>query len=193
MLMMLTNGLTGWRFLPGPKSLHTKCYKWTSLEKSPLSRPVLDIVEIPLLEMLSRRPNESPWTPKEISAIITSPTRELALQISELVFRQLTSRVTLNSPHLVISECNDGCLFSYLLNEWHFSSGLKDIPQSCVLNFRVAFGPKSLLHSNIANLFFDLICVQMESAFLEKAGRGFGEPSMRSHIHKIYILSSKLS
>uniref|UniRef100_A0A1B0FKA5 Coenzyme Q-binding protein COQ10 START domain-containing protein n=1 Tax=Glossina morsitans morsitans TaxID=37546 RepID=A0A1B0FKA5_GLOMM len=99
-----------------------------------------------------------------------------------------TSRVTLNSPHLVKSECNDGRLFSYLLNEWRFSSGLKDIPQSCVLDFRVAFEFKSLLHSNIANLFFDLICDQMESAFLEEARRRFGEPSIRSH-----ILSSKRS
>ncbi|KAL9929371.1 probable ATP-dependent RNA helicase DDX55 homolog [Glossina fuscipes] len=38
---------------------------------------------VPLLEMLSRRSNESPWTPKEIGAIIISPTRELASQISE--------------------------------------------------------------------------------------------------------------
>ncbi|KAL9896743.1 putative ATP-dependent RNA helicase DDX55 homolog [Glossina fuscipes fuscipes] len=98
--------------------------KWTSLEKPPLSKPVLDVVEsmgfelmtpvqaaaiplllsrkdvsaeavtgsgktlaflVPLLEMLSRRHNESPWTPKEIGAIIISPTRELALQISEVL------------------------------------------------------------------------------------------------------------
>ncbi|KAI9576755.1 hypothetical protein GQX74_010737 [Glossina fuscipes] len=120
-------------------SLHTKCYA----AAIPL---LLARKDVSVEAVTGRRPNESPWTPKEISAIITSPTRELALQISELVFRQLTSRVTLNSPHLVISECNDGCLFSYLLNEWRFSSGLKDIPQSCVLNFRVAFEPESLLH-----------------------------------------------
>ncbi|KAL9890540.1 putative ATP-dependent RNA helicase DDX55 homolog [Glossina fuscipes fuscipes] len=98
--------------------------KWTSLEKPPLSKPVLEVVEsmgfefmtpvqaaaiplllsrkdvsaeavtgsgktlaflVPLLEMLSRRHNESPWTPKEIGAIIISPTRELALQISEVL------------------------------------------------------------------------------------------------------------
>uniref|UniRef100_A0A1A9UNF7 ATP-dependent RNA helicase n=1 Tax=Glossina austeni TaxID=7395 RepID=A0A1A9UNF7_GLOAU len=98
--------------------------KWTSLEKPPLSRPVLDVIEsmgfelmtpvqaaaiplllsrkdvsaeavtgsgktlaflVPLLEMLSRRNQESPWTPKEIGAIIISPTRELALQISEVL------------------------------------------------------------------------------------------------------------
>uniref|UniRef100_A0A1B0C2M4 DEAD/DEAH box helicase domain-containing protein n=1 Tax=Glossina palpalis gambiensis TaxID=67801 RepID=A0A1B0C2M4_9MUSC len=32
-----------------------------------------------------RRPNGSPWIPKEIGAIIISPTRELALQISEVL------------------------------------------------------------------------------------------------------------
>ncbi|KAI9576365.1 hypothetical protein GQX74_009419 [Glossina fuscipes] len=66
------------------------CKKWTSLKKPPLSRPELDVVEsaaaIPLL--LSRKDvsaEASLWTPKEIGAIIISPTRELALQISEVL------------------------------------------------------------------------------------------------------------
>uniref|UniRef100_A0A1A9WGS6 ATP-dependent RNA helicase n=1 Tax=Glossina brevipalpis TaxID=37001 RepID=A0A1A9WGS6_9MUSC len=40
---------------------------------------------VPLLEMLTRRHNESSWTSKEIGAIIISPTRELAAQISEVL------------------------------------------------------------------------------------------------------------
>ncbi|XP_017839491.1 coenzyme Q-binding protein COQ10, mitochondrial [Drosophila busckii] len=93
-----------------------------------------------------------------------------------------TSRVTLEAPSLVKSECHDGRLFNYLLNEWRFSPGLKDIPNSCVLDFRVAFEFKSLLHSNIANLFFDLICDQMESAFILEVRRRSGPPSIRSHV-----------
>ncbi|XP_064544008.1 coenzyme Q-binding protein COQ10, mitochondrial isoform X2 [Drosophila montana] len=95
-----------------------------------------------------------------------------------------TSQVTLESPSLVKSECHDGRLFNYLLNEWRFSPGLKDIPNSCVLDFRVAFEFKSLLHSNIANIFFDLICDQMESAFILEVGRRSGPPSIRSHVLK---------
>lgn len=93
-----------------------------------------------------------------------------------------TSHVTLKSPNLVTSECRDGRLFDYLLNEWRFSPGLKDIPQSCVLDFKVTFQFKSLLHSNIANLFFDLICEQMEQAFVTEAKRRYGEASIKSHI-----------
>lgn len=93
-----------------------------------------------------------------------------------------TSNVILQAPQLAQSECKDGRLFNYLLNEWRFSPGLKDIPQSCVVDFRVSFEFKSLLHSNIANLFFDFICDQMESAFIAEARRRFGLPSIKSHI-----------
>lgn len=99
-----------------------------------------------------------------------------------------TSNVTLKTPTLVTSECKDGRLFDYLLNEWRFSPGLKDIPQSCVLDFKVTFQFKSLLHSNIANLFFDLICDQMEQAFVTEVRKRYGESSIKSH-----ILSSKRS
>uniref|UniRef100_A0A1B0BQM6 DEAD/DEAH-box helicase domain-containing protein n=1 Tax=Glossina palpalis gambiensis TaxID=67801 RepID=A0A1B0BQM6_9MUSC len=79
------------------------CMKWTSLKKPPLSRPELDVVEsmgfelmTPLLLyryfchakmfLLAFIGNvKSLWTPKEIGAIIISPTRELALQISEVL------------------------------------------------------------------------------------------------------------
>ncbi|KAH8272804.1 hypothetical protein KR018_000471 [Drosophila ironensis] len=93
-----------------------------------------------------------------------------------------TSLVTLKSPRLVRSECHDGRLFNYLLNEWRFSPGLKDIPDSCVLDFKVAFEFKSLLHSSLAHLFFDFICDQMESAFIQEVGRRSGPPSIRSHV-----------
>lgn len=40
---------------------------------------------VPLLEMLQRRHQESPWLPREIGALVISPTRELAMQISEVL------------------------------------------------------------------------------------------------------------
>lgn len=44
---------------------------------------------VPLLEMLQRRHRETPWEPKEIGSLIISPTRELAVQISEVLGRFL--------------------------------------------------------------------------------------------------------
>lgn len=93
---------------------------------------------------------------------------------------EYTSKVTLEPPTLVKSICYDGRLFNHLLNEWKFSPGLKDIPQSCVLDFKVSFEFKSLLHSNIANLFFDLICDQMENALIIEANKRFGPPTIRN-------------
>ncbi|XP_023166968.2 probable ATP-dependent RNA helicase DDX55 homolog [Drosophila hydei] len=40
---------------------------------------------VPLLEILQRRHHETPWAAKEIGALIISPTRELARQISEVL------------------------------------------------------------------------------------------------------------
>ncbi|EDW16688.1 probable ATP-dependent RNA helicase DDX55 homolog [Drosophila mojavensis] len=97
---------------------------WKSLDKPPLSQPVLEVLQgfgfdlmtpvqtasiplllarkdvsaeavtgsgktlaflVPMLEILQRRHNETPWTAKEIGALIISPTRELARQISEVL------------------------------------------------------------------------------------------------------------
>ncbi|TDG43174.1 hypothetical protein AWZ03_010408 [Drosophila navojoa] len=97
---------------------------WKSLDKPPLSQPVLEVLEgfgfdlmtpvqtasiplllarkdvsaeavtgsgktlaflVPMLEILQRRHHETPWTAKEIGALIISPTRELARQISEVL------------------------------------------------------------------------------------------------------------
>ncbi|KAH8326117.1 hypothetical protein KR067_001985 [Drosophila pandora] len=102
--------------------------KWTSLDKPPLSEPVLQVVQsfgfqqmtpvqtaaiplllarkdvsaeavtgsgktlaflVPLLEILQRRHKETPWGAKEIGALIISPTRELARQISEVLAKFL--------------------------------------------------------------------------------------------------------
>lgn len=90
--------------------------------------------------------------------------------------------LTFNNPHSVKSECTDGRLFNYLLNHWKFSPGVKDVPQSCVIDFYVLFQFKSALHANVSTIFFDIIVQQMEGAFLDEAKRRYGNPSIRSHL-----------
>ena len=91
-----------------------------------------------------------------------------------------TSHVTLENPSEVKAECKDGKMFNYLLTHWRFSPGLKDIPQSCVIDFDVAFEFKSVLHSQLANFFFDQLVQQMETAFIYEARARFGQPSIKS-------------
>lgn len=93
-----------------------------------------------------------------------------------------TSNVTFKRPNLVRAECLDGKLFNYLLNLWKFSPGLKDISQSCVIDFHVAFEFKSVLHTQLSLLFFDQIVKQMEEAFVREARNRYGEPIIKSHV-----------
>ena len=93
-----------------------------------------------------------------------------------------TSNVTLVKPSLVRAECTDGRLFSYLLNHWRFSPGVKDIPQSCVIDFAVSFQFKSAIHSQFANFFFDQLVIQMEKAFIDEAEERYGKPAIKSHV-----------
>ncbi|CAD6995588.1 unnamed protein product [Ceratitis capitata] len=45
-----------------------------------------------MLEMLQRRQTDTPWTSKEVGALIISPTRELAFQISEVLDKFLEKK-----------------------------------------------------------------------------------------------------
>lgn len=96
------------------------------------------------------------------------------------IYETYTSNLTLRPPNLVKSECFDGRLFHYLQNYWGFSAGLKDVPNSCVVDFRVTFEFKSALHSNLSHIFFDIIVQQMENAFVREAQRRYGPASIKS-------------
>lgn len=90
-----------------------------------------------------------------------------------------TSNLTFKRPELVKSQCYDGRLFHHLENYWGFTSGLKDVPNSCVVDFRVTFEFKSALHSNLSHIFFDIIVQQMEHAFVREAERRYGRASLK--------------
>lgn len=96
------------------------------------------------------------------------------------IYERYTSNLTLQPPQLIKSECFDGRLFNYLQNYWGFSAGLKDVPQSCVIDFRVTFEFKSALHSHLSHLFFDAIVQQMEMAFVREAERRYGQAKIKS-------------
>lgn len=90
------------------------------------------------------------------------------------------SKVTMVYPQLVKAECTDGKLFDHLNTLWLFSPGLKNNPQTCVIDFSLSFEFKTWIHSNLSNLFFNEIVRQMENAFIEEARKRYGKPCIKT-------------
>ncbi|XP_060636932.2 coenzyme Q-binding protein COQ10 homolog B, mitochondrial-like [Anolis sagrei] len=87
------------------------------------------------------------------------------------VVERYVSEISAVPNYQIRAVSKDGQLFQHLETLWQFKPGKAD---TCMLKFYVSFEFKSVLHSQLANLFFSEVVKQMVSAFEKRAEKLYG-------------------